>query len=94
VDASNVGGEAVNGARCDAAVSSSQTNQDEVDPLFCDVNPTDYSLKSSSPCAGTNCALGGGKVDRGAHTDGDLCPALLSVEPSSWGKIKSLYRQP
>lgn len=79
------------GNRCVDAVSSDGTNQDGVDPVFC--SPTvGYRLDAGSPAVASNCALGGGKLDRGAYADGDHCGTVVSVEPLSWGQIKVRYR--
>ena len=59
------------------------------DPLFCStvVDPEDLAVMSISPVLGT----GEGGVDMGAHGASVAC-GTISVEESSWGKIKSLYR--
>ncbi len=93
VDPSNSTGVEVAGTRCDQAVNSSATNHIGLDPLFCDAPLGDYSLATTSPEAGTSCELAGGKLDRGAYDDGDYCPGAVSVEKTSWGQIKALYRQ-
>lgn len=60
-----------------------------LDPLFCStiVDPEDLAVMSISPVLGT----GEGGVDMGAHGASVAC-GTISVEESSWGKIKSLYR--
>lgn len=83
----------VGGTRCDAAVASDPTNREGVDPKFCGPSASDFRLQSTSLEVGTNCSFGGGKVDRGAHPDGDHCAGtVVSVERSSWGQIKAMYR--
>jgi len=83
----------VGGSRCDTAFSSDPSNKEGIDPQFCSPSGSDFRLESTSPNVGTNCPNGGGKVDRGAHTDGDHCPgAITSVENASWGQIKAMYR--
>lgn len=58
-------------------------------PQYCDVRavPPDVALESGSPCFGT----GEGGVDMGAHDESTAC-GTISIEETSWGKIKSLYR--
>lgn len=55
------------------------------DPLFCSAETGDYTLKSTSPCAGgvANCGL------IGAYGVG--CQ-VIAVTPSTWSRIKSLVR--
>jgi hypothetical protein len=58
----------------------------ESDPLFCESEIDNFQISSSSPCAAENsngCGLIG--------TFGIGCK-LSSVDATSWGKIKSLYR--
>jgi hypothetical protein len=61
-----------------------------LDPLFCDPENGDYTLDGCSPCLpgnhpdGADCGLIGAL--------GQGCGAT-SVEESSWGRIKSLYRR-
>ncbi len=59
------------------------------DPLFCDAAAGDFTLSSQSPCLPGN------------HPDGADCGLIgafgqgcgsVSVEPSSWGAIKEMYR--
>jgi hypothetical protein len=53
------------------------------DPLFCDMETLDFTVREDSPCVVGGCgqvgALGIGCVD-------------ISVDPKSWGRIKELYR--
>jgi predicted outer membrane repeat protein len=60
-----------------------------VNPRFCDRNddPPDLALQNNSPCLGT----GEGGVDMGAH-DASVACSTISIEETSWGKIKALYR--
>ncbi len=55
-------------------------------PLFCDPEVLDFTVRSNSPCAPGNVpecgAIGAWPVGCGA----------INVESSSWGKIKALYR--
>ncbi len=59
------------------------------DPLFCgsSATPPDLALQSLSPCLGA----GEGGADMGAHDASASC-GTVSIEDSSWGKIKALYR--
>jgi hypothetical protein len=58
------------------------------EPLFCDADNEDYTLEECSPCAGT------------AHDGGDIgrygvgCPCWTTVEKTSWGTVKALFRTP
>jgi hypothetical protein len=56
-----------------------------VDPIFCDPTLLDFTIREDSPCAPVNSACG----LIGALPVG--CEAL-SIQPSSWGKIKARYR--
>jgi predicted outer membrane repeat protein len=58
-------------------------------PRFCDRNddPPDLALQTSSPCLGS----GEGGVDMGAH-DASVACSTISIEETSWGKIKARYR--
>lgn len=82
------------GQRCDNAASSDPTNQvDGTDPMLCNPTVGDYRLSSSSPAVASSCPNAGGKIDRGAHPDGDHCSGVvLSLEDTTWGLIKSMYR--
>ncbi len=62
----------------------------KTDPRFCDPFqvPPDLALQVSSPCRGT----GEGTTDMGAHDFDEGSCGTISVEPSTWGKIKALYR--
>ena len=57
-------------------------------PLFCDWTLGDYTLQECSPCVGA------------AHDGGDIgvfgvgCACVTVVHEMSWGKVKSLFRQP
>ena len=58
----------------------------ESDPLFCEIEIDNFQISSTSPCAAENsngCGLIG--------TFGIGCK-LSSVDATSWGKIKSLYK--
>jgi hypothetical protein len=61
----------------------------KVDPLFCNIvlEPFDLAVAGNSPVLG----VGEGGADMGAH-DASVACGTISVEESSWGKIKSLYR--
>jgi len=60
------------------------------DPAFCDRDAGDYTLDAASPCLpgrhpdGIDCGLIG--------AFGEGCGGSTSVETSSWGRIKDLYR--
>ena len=60
-----------------------------IDPQFCNLvtDPPDLAVQSTSPVLGA----GEGGVDMGAHGASVAC-GTISVEETSWGKIKSLYR--
>jgi hypothetical protein len=57
-------------------------------PLLCDAASGDYTLQECSPCVGA------------AHDGGDIgafgvgCQCVTAVREVTWGKIKSLFRQP
>jgi hypothetical protein len=60
------------------------------DPLFCDRDAGDYTLCANSPCLADNEPAG---ISMGAFWDApgcDFCGSI--VAPSSWGRIKALYR--
>jgi hypothetical protein len=59
------------------------------DPQLCNrtLDPPDLAVQSISPVLGA----GEGGADMGAHDAATAC-GTVSVEESSWGKIKSLYR--
>lgn len=66
------------------------------DPLLCGP-PSNLQLQLCSPEVGANnCPnTDGGKVNRGAAPDGAECSCggfVSAVEPSTWGKIKTMYR--
>lgn len=60
------------------------------DPLFCDAAAGDFTLRSDSPCLpgqhpdGYDCGLVG--------AFGEGCSAPTSVEHTTWGGVKSLFR--
>ena len=59
----------------------------EADPLFCDPDNGNFELSSQSPClppASGDCGLIG--------AFGQGC-GIISIEDSSWGQIKGLYRE-
>jgi hypothetical protein len=58
----------------------------EIDPLFCDQEAGDFTLREGSPCLPED-PFGCGLV--GALGQG--CGAV-SIESKSWGAIKGLYR--
>ncbi|HMB70568.1 MAG TPA: right-handed parallel beta-helix repeat-containing protein, partial [bacterium] len=81
------------GARCEDSMSSDSSNQDGVDPLLCNPGAGDFRLASNSPAVASSCLQAGGKVDRGAHLDGDHCSGrIVSLTPESWSRIKARYR--
>jgi len=57
-----------------------------VDPLFCNTEAGDFTLHSLSPCLPAN-SMGCGLI--GALGEG--C-GTVSVEPSTWGRIKASFR--
>jgi hypothetical protein len=57
-----------------------------VDPQFCDVTLDDYTLHEASPCLPAN-SVGCGQI--GAFGQG--CGSV-SLEPTTWAKIKVMYR--
>jgi hypothetical protein len=60
-------------------------------PLFCDTLSGDFSVEACSPCLPGNHPDGydcGGVI--GAMASG--CECRTSIEPSSWGAIKAIYR--
>lgn len=56
------------------------------DPLFCNVGLGDYRLNENSPCAPAHSPSGCGLI--GAL---DVGCGPTAVEPSTWGRVKSLY---
>jgi len=59
-----------------------------LDPLFCNVLTGDLTLASNSPCLPGN---PGNPADALVGALGEGC-TLSPVQPSSWGRIKCLYR--
>jgi hypothetical protein len=59
-----------------------------VDPLFCDVSSHDFTVRQDSPCLPEN-SLGCGLI--GAF---DVGCGVISVDPTSWGKVKTYFRAP
>jgi hypothetical protein len=57
-----------------------------VDPMFCDVALDDFTLHEASPCLPAN-SLGCGQI--GAFGQG--C-GTVSLQPTTWAKIKAMYR--
>jgi hypothetical protein len=57
-----------------------------IDPEFCDPGGGDYTVRSTSPCLPEN-SLGCGLI--GAYGEG--C-GVVSVEPTSFGRIKAAHR--
>jgi hypothetical protein len=57
------------------------------DPLFCRPRLFDYQISSASPCAAANAPSGCGQI--GARPVG--C-SIVSVEPSTWGRMKAMWR--
>lgn len=70
---------------CGGIVIGSNNNQ-VADPIFCDRNLDDFSIRSNSPAA-PSAGIGCGLV--GAFPVG--C-GPVSVEATSWGQTKALYR--
>jgi hypothetical protein len=58
-----------------------------VDPEFCDIPADDYTVRNTSPCAEENSPVCG---QIGAYGIG--C-GTVSVEPTSWSRVKSWYRE-
>ncbi|GJM45118.1 MAG: hypothetical protein DHS20C21_19600 [Gemmatimonadota bacterium] len=58
------------------------------DPLFCDSESLDFTVGSSSPALSENSPACG---PIGAHPQG--C-GTVAIEPTTWGRLKSLYREP
>jgi predicted outer membrane repeat protein len=58
-----------------------------VDPQFCDIPADDYTVRNTSPCAEENSPVCG---QIGAYGIG--C-GTVSVEPTSWSRVKSWYRE-
>ncbi len=87
-----VPGTAANG--CVAAFSASPTNR-IADPLLC-APPANLQLQICSPDVADNaCPQTESKVNRGAAPDGSECPCggiISALEPTTWGKIKTMYR--
>jgi predicted outer membrane repeat protein len=80
----NIGGDFVGPL---AAAGSGPTNF-SADPLFCDVAAGNFTLHEGSPCL-PPLPSGCSPTQIGALGQG--C-GPVSIQPSSWGKIKSLYR--
>jgi hypothetical protein len=62
-------------------------NDQSVDPEFCDIPADDYTVRNTSPCAEENSPVCG---QIGAYGIG--C-GTVSVEPTSWSRVKSWYRE-
>jgi hypothetical protein len=77
---SNAGGDDMNGE------TPSGTDFFVDDPLFCNIETLDLTLASNSPCLAEN---NGWSQDIGAEDQG--C-TLSTVEPTTWGSLKALYR--
>ena len=78
---------------CVSAYNSSPTNR-VADSRFCGP-PQDLQLQACSPDVADNlCPQVEDKINRGAAPDGEecACGSRVSVEPATWGKIKSQYR--
>jgi hypothetical protein len=80
---------------CSSAFASDASNRTG-DPLFCGAMP--FHLQSCSPDVNSlgalNCFVAvTGRLDRGAAWTESHCGCgITSLEPASWGMIKSLYR--
>ncbi len=57
-----------------------------VDPQFCDIPSDDYTVRSSSPCAVEN------NPDCGQIGAFGVGCGTVSIDPMSWGRLKSLHR--
>ncbi|MFH1278279.1 MAG: hypothetical protein ABIK65_07865 [Candidatus Eisenbacteria bacterium] len=70
---------------------SDTTGNNSADPLFCNPLAGDYSIASESPCAPGN---SGGCGLIGALPVGCTATSVPagSFEPSSWGRVKKLFR--
>jgi hypothetical protein len=68
----------------DTICGDDQGDNMSADPLFCDPTQLVFKVQSNSPVLGTACG------DLGAHIS--TCPAITTVEPSSWSAIKLYYR--
>jgi hypothetical protein len=71
----------------DAPCSPALTAVVDVDPLFCDPEHSDYHLQWGSPCLPAN---SGGCDLIGCYGFGGC--SSVSVDDTSWGKIKAMYR--
>jgi len=60
-----------------------------LDPLFCDADNDDYTLRDTSPCAPGNHPQGCDFGQIGARSVGCTDTA---VEPTTWGRIKAMFR--
>jgi hypothetical protein len=71
----------------DFGLYSSGPNDQFVDPEFCDIPSDDYTVRDTSPCAEKNSPVCGqiGAFGIGCGT--------VSVEPTSWSRVKSWYRE-
>jgi hypothetical protein len=71
----------------DFGLYSSGPNDQFVDPEFCDIPSDEYTVQPTSPCAEKNSPVCG---QIGAYGIG--C-GTVSVEPTSWSRVKSWYRE-
>ena len=64
------------------------------DPLYCNAGLGDFALQQCSPEDNASCfpAATPGTDDRGVPNPSQSPSAIISVEASSWGQIKALYR--
>jgi parallel beta-helix repeat protein len=83
----------VGGDRCQESFFSDGSNRIG-DPLFCNAGVGDFALQVCSPDANASCPPAGntGVDDRGVPYAGNCPCAIISVEETSWGKIKAFYR--
>jgi len=63
------------------------------DPLFCRLNPDDFSVASDSPLLGGPCGAMGAVPAAGCSDAGaPFCEPPIKTKAESWGRIKSLYK--
>ena len=83
----------IGGDRCQESFSSDGSNRIG-DPLYCNAGVGDFALQQCSPEVNASCFPAGkpGVDDRGVPYASQCPCAIFSVEASSWGQIKALYR--
>jgi hypothetical protein len=85
--------EIIGGLRCQESFTADESNRIG-DPLHCNAGVGDFALQLCSPDVDASCSPAGkpGADDRGVPYAGQCACSLVSLQASSWGKIKAYYR--